>query len=161
MKHEFKPSPKVSGVVRGRATISGSGRFIDTHKQIIDLINPDGETEQVTRGNARFLVREFGWKWVGGVCPRARGTVVLPNGEVIEEQLKDEVDGESSDIRARKETAAESDTQEGEIESGFQKTVDPATEALNEMRTEAEGLGIKVDKRWGKKKLQQKIEEAK
>jgi len=159
MKHEFKTSPKVDGVPQGRSTIRGSARIIDTHRQIVQVVDPDGKVHEHTRENARFLVRERKWKWPLGIPPRSRGMVKLVDGTIIEEQLKDEVDGEDSNIKARTSAAKKDSPEEGADELGFQAEFDPAAEALTQLRSQAEGLGIKVDKRWGKKKLQQKIDD--
>lgn len=63
---------------------------------------------------------------------------------------------------AAENQASEDDNTEPDQGSSPEQTeLDTAMDALNELRIEAEALGVTVDQRWGKKRLAAEIEKAK
>lgn len=103
-------------------------------KAIVTVWDPEGNPHQVTRGNLHDAISRPGWS------PRP------PASEV-------------EDISDEDQEIADTDPDQG---SNPDKTeLDEAMTALQALRDEAEALGVKVDARWGKKRLSEEINSAK
>lgn len=90
---------------------------------------------------------------VGGSVDRARVAELL--AQTDDEDLKAhyrELLGESEEGKAAAEDVGEQPTEESTTEESVADVAD-----LDDLRTQAETLGIKVDRRWGEQRLRDEI----
>lgn len=132
-------SPKISGHPNRPA----SSRTVSIDKQIVSVYTPEGETVECERHVANDYVRTRGYLWEKpdegriAAAALAREAADAPPEIVPEVEKRVEVDARALTLEAL------------------------ALEGLEALRTEAEELGIVVDKRWGKKRLTDRIAQAK
>lgn len=154
-----------------RVPISGMPRKSPTHLDKVTVINPDtGEERTVLRQNANDMVRHSGWQWPEGAPPNRSGSVQLADGRVIPPVDREKTNA-NAEAKASKEGSAEDkldaaaapkeDSDATETEAGHAGEVQcgsSAGQALENLRGEAEALGVVIDKRWGLKRLKKEIE---
>lgn len=109
-------------------------RPVSIEKQVVSVWDPEGNEHKVLRQNANDLVRHAKW------------TMRSPLVKVIEVAKED---AEAVEVK-------QADPDQGESPEATE--LDEAMAKLQALRDKAEGLGIKVDSRWGKKRLNEEIE---
>lgn len=140
MPVEYKIDPKhiKSAPISGPPT----GKRVSLEKQIVTVISPEGEIVECTRNVANDRVRILGWKWA------------FPKDDKDENaEASTPADPEAYEEQVSVEAAVEAEAQ-------APSETELALAYLESLRDEAEKLGVKVDQRWGKKRLQKEIEAA-
>lgn len=110
-------------------------RPVSIERQTVSVWDPEGNEHKVMRQNANDLIRHAKWS---AKPPLVK---VISADETVDDQTEntDPDQGVSPDVTE----------------------LDEAMTALQALRDEAEALGIKVDARWGKKRLTTEIEAVK
>lgn len=143
------------------AKIGGGARKVPSDRQTVHMVNPKtNEIEAVSRQNANDLSTHLGWKWAtqDGAPPRARETIRLPDGTVVEGAHETDEDGNDGTEEVGPGTKTEDERREQPVEKTAE---DKALEEVIQLRAELTNIGVEVDARWGKKTLLNKLEEAK
>lgn len=152
-----------------RVLIDGLPRKVPGHLQRVEIRNPKtGQIQTHSRQNAMDLVRLNGWVWVS--APKAQEDVTLADGRKVkgvyhgdakaeagQETRAEDKHSDGSDVaEVSAEVALDAESVSGE-QSGASESDTEASSKLDELRAEAESLGVKVDKRWGLKRLKEEI----
>lgn len=121
------------------APIGGAPPRVSLEKVMVEVVSPEGEVVLVSRQNANDLVRFNGYQLKGPPAPKAPAVAV----EVAPVEPVS-IPGEK-------------------FETGAEHNADALAEVMADLaalRQTAEELGIKVDSRWGKKRLNAEIDKA-
>lgn len=116
-------------------------RRVSLEREIVTVYDPEGNPHQCMRQVANDRVKILGWSWGS----REEGAPESQADDPVER-----VDEVAVEVEAEAEAAAK-EPNETELALAY----------LESLREEAESLGVKVDARWGKRRLTAEITKAK
>lgn len=147
-------SPRIGGTAAHK-------RPMTLANEPVQVLNPEnGEIVTTTRQNANDLVRHMGWQWatVTGSPPKS---ALGPKSKVIIADLEYDPNAPEGDEAPELPEGLE-DVNSGKSAQEAEKTAEEqalmkAKEEIDALRAEASGLGIDVDMRWGRARLNDEI----